>query len=142
MSRIQRVILDTSTLVSAALRIGSVPHRALLKALGGFDVCASAETLAELEQVLDRRKFDRYLDRESRRAFVALIRRNAHRFSVENTDLVAVQPRCRDPHDNKFLALTLAAEADALVSSDQDLLVLHPWRGMPIVTPAQFLTAP
>lgn len=141
MSRIQRVILDTSTLVSAALRIGSVPHQALLKALSCCDVCASAETLVELEQVLDRRKFDRYLDRESRRAFVALIRRNAHRFPVENKDVVAVRPLCRDLHDNKFLALALAAEADILVSSDEDLLVLHPWRRIPILTPAQFLAA-
>jgi predicted nucleic acid-binding protein len=33
----------------------------------------------------------------------------------------------------------LAAEADVLVSSDKDLLVLHPWRGIRIVTPAEFL---
>jgi predicted nucleic acid-binding protein len=52
MSRIRRVVLDTSTLVSAALRIGSVPHQALMQALASCDVCASAETLAELEQVL------------------------------------------------------------------------------------------
>ena len=51
----RRVILDTSTLVSAALRIGSVPYQALSEALATCDVCASAETLAELEQVLDRR---------------------------------------------------------------------------------------
>jgi predicted nucleic acid-binding protein len=60
-SRIGRVVLDTSTLVSAALRIGSVPHQALLKAVGSCDLCASPETLAELEKVLARDKFDRYL---------------------------------------------------------------------------------
>ena len=76
MSRIQRVILDTSTLVSAALRMGSVPDRALLKALRTCDVCASVETLDELARVLDGKKFDRYCDRESRRSFVALIRRS------------------------------------------------------------------
>jgi predicted nucleic acid-binding protein len=32
----------------------------------------------------------------------------------------------------------LAADADALVSSDGDLLVLDPWHGIPIMTPAQF----
>jgi putative PIN family toxin of toxin-antitoxin system len=139
MSRIQRVILDTSTLVSAALRMGSVPEQALLKALRTCDVCASAETLDELARVLDRKKFDRYRDRESRRSFVALIRRNVHLFAVENADRSAVDPACRDPRDNQFLALALVSEADALVSSDEDLLVLHPWRGIPIVTPAEFL---
>jgi hypothetical protein len=139
MSRIQRVILDTSTLVSAALRAGSVPDQALLKALRACDVCASAETLDELAQVLDRKKFDRYLDKESRESFVALIRRNVLLFAVQKADLVAVDPACRDSKDNQFLALALVSEANALVSSDEDLLVLHPWRGIPILTPAEFL---
>jgi putative PIN family toxin of toxin-antitoxin system len=136
----RRVILDTSTLVSAALRIGSVPYQALLEALGSWDLCASVETLAELEQVLGREKFDRYLDRASRREFVALICRNIHLFAVQNADVMAVDPPCRDPRDNQFLALALAAEADIVVSSDEDLLVLHPWRGIPVVTPVEFLS--
>jgi predicted nucleic acid-binding protein len=41
--------------------------------------------------------------------------------------------------DDKFLALALASDADVLVSSDEDLLVMHPWRGVPIMTPFQFL---
>jgi putative PIN family toxin of toxin-antitoxin system len=139
MSRIGRVVLDTSTLVSAALRTGSVPDQVLAKALRTCDVCASQETLDELAQVLDRKKFDRYLDKESRRAFVALIRRHVHLFAVQPADLAAVKPPCRDPMDNKLLALALASEADALISSDEDLLVLHPWHGIPIVSPAQFL---
>jgi putative PIN family toxin of toxin-antitoxin system len=135
------VVLDTSTLVSAALRIGSVPHQALLKALGSCDICASAETLAELEHVLARKKFNRYLDGESRLNFVALMRRHAHLYLVQDGEKDAGVPPCRDPKDMKFLALALAAEADALVSSDDDLLILHPWRGIPIITPREFLEA-
>jgi predicted nucleic acid-binding protein len=41
----RRVVLDTSTLVSAALRVGSIPYKTLLEALGAWDVCASVETL-------------------------------------------------------------------------------------------------
>jgi predicted nucleic acid-binding protein len=59
---------------------------------------------------------------------------------VENADLAALEPACRDAKDNKFLALALAAEADALICSDDDLLVMHPWRGIAIVTPAEFLS--
>ena len=136
---IPRVILDTSTLVSAALRLGSVPDQALVKALRTCEVCASLETLNELAQVLDRKKFDRYLDRESRRAFVSLMRRQVRLFAVQDADLAAVNPPCRDPKDSQFLALALASEADAIVSSDEDLLILHPWRGIPIVTAADFL---
>ena len=49
MSRCGRAIFDTSTLVSAALYTGSVPDQALSKALEYFDLCASVETLSELE---------------------------------------------------------------------------------------------
>ena len=136
----RRVVLDTSTLVSAALRVGSVPYQTLLEALGAWDVCASAETLAELEHVLGRKKFDRYLDRASRQEFVALIQRNVHLFAVQKADFMAVDPPCRDSRDTIFLALILAAEADVLVSSDEDLLALHPWRGIPVVTPGEFLS--
>ena len=133
-----RVILDTSTLVSAALRIGSLPHQALARALGSCHLCASAETLAELEQVMNREKFDRYLDLESRRAFVALVRRNVQLFAADD-NLLAVGPQCRNAKDQPFLTLALAAEAKTLVSGDEDLLVLHPWNGIPILTPAEFL---
>jgi putative PIN family toxin of toxin-antitoxin system len=139
MSRSRRVVLDTSVLVSAALFTGSLPDQALSKALESFDLCASVETLAELELVLDRGKFDRYRNRESRYAFVTTIRRRSLLFAVDLADLSAVDPPCRDPKDNQFLALALVAEADVLVSSDADLLVLHPWRGIPIVAPAEFL---
>jgi putative PIN family toxin of toxin-antitoxin system len=136
----QRVVLDTSTLVSAALRIGSIPHQALLEALATCDVCASTETLIELELVLDREKFDRYLDRAARSEFVTLIRRHVHLFAVRNTDLEAVKPPCRDPKDNQFLALALVSEADVLVSSDEDLLVMSPWQAVTIMTPGDFLS--
>jgi predicted nucleic acid-binding protein len=51
----------------------------------------------------------------------------------------ALDPPCRDASDNFILTLALACRADAIVSSDQDLLVLNPWNGIPILTPAQFL---
>jgi putative PIN family toxin of toxin-antitoxin system len=135
-----RVIFDTSTLVSAALRVGSIPHQALLEALSTCDLCASAETLVELERVLDLEKFDHYLDRGLRRQFVALIRRSVHLFAVKVDDLEAVDPPCRDSKDNQVLALALVSEADVLVSSDEDLLVLHPWRRVAITSPGEFLS--
>ena len=140
MSVLRRVVLDTSTLVSAALRVGSVPHQALLKALGSCELCASSATLNELEEVLERSKFDRYLDAQTRLAFVALVRQHTHLFDVQEADELSVQPACRDPKDNKFLALALICEADAIISSDNDLLMLNPWRSIPILTPASFVS--
>ena len=139
MSGLQRVVFDTSTLVSAALRVGSTPHRALAHALLTGEVCVSASTFLELEQELLRSKFDRHQTTEVRAAFVALVQKHAVLVAVSKTDESKVVPRCRDPKDDQFLALALACEANVLVSSDADLLVLHPWREVPIVTPGDFL---
>jgi hypothetical protein len=95
--------------------------------------------LTELEQVLMRPKFDRYQTADVREAFVALVRKHAVLVPVAMADEATVTPPCRDPKDNQFLALLLACEAEVLVSSDADLLVLHPWREVPIVTPGDFL---
>jgi uncharacterized protein len=100
---------------------------------------AFRSTLTELEQVLQRDKFDRYLNAETRQAFVALVRQYAHLFAVAQADELNVQPACRDTEANKFLALALGGEADAIVSSDQDLLALNPWRAIPVLTPAGFI---
>jgi putative PIN family toxin of toxin-antitoxin system len=140
LSRVPRIVFDTSTLVSTAIRPGSVPYQALLKALSTGELCASVETLRELAEVLERRKFERYLDLESRRSFSALIRRVAHLFALREEDIGAVDPPCLDLKGNQFLALAMVSEADVLVSSDEDLLVLHPWRGISIVTPISFVS--
>jgi putative PIN family toxin of toxin-antitoxin system len=46
---------------------------------------------------------------------------------------------CRDPTDDMFLDLAMSAQAAAIVSGDPDLLILHPFRGIPILTPTDFL---
>jgi putative PIN family toxin of toxin-antitoxin system len=46
---------------------------------------------------------------------------------------------CRDAKDNRYLELALAAQASIIVSGDEDLLVLDPWRGVRILRAAQFL---
>lgn len=136
----QRVIVDTSTLVSAALRADSTPRLALKTALELFELCLSEGTLSELETVLARPKFARYAPAEALRAFIESVRAEGSMFSVSAADLEKVEPRCRDTEDHHILALAKVAEVDLIVSSDQDLLVLHPWRGIPILTPVQFVS--
>jgi putative PIN family toxin of toxin-antitoxin system len=46
---------------------------------------------------------------------------------------------CRDPKDDKFLEVAVSGKADVIVSGDEDLLVLHPFAGIPILPPAAFL---
>ena len=97
--------------------------------------------MEELERVLMRDKFDRYLDQATRREFLALYRHHARLFNVTAQDEATLPQPCRDPRDNKFLALALYCGADALVTSDDNLLVLNPYQGVPIWTSKEFLQA-
>lgn len=134
-----RVVLDNSTLVSAALRPDSLPHRVLLTAVRQYEVCASTDTLSELNEVLARPKFNQYLDVDTRSEFMSLVHENFRLFSVPSFTASELAPSCRDASDNKFLALALTAQAGIIVSSDDDLLALHPWRGISIIRPSEFL---
>ena len=134
MSFDRRVVVDTGVLISAAIRALSIPALALEKALLLFGVCASRSTLAELQRVLMAERFERYRPLASREQFLEGFVQRARRFEVS----IAV-PDCRDPGDNQYLELAETAEAELIVSSDADLQVLHPWRGIPILPPSAFL---
>lgn len=128
------IVIDTGILVSAAIRAQSVPALALERALLHYEVCASAETLAELQQVLTRQKFDRYISVAQRQIFLTGL--TQHLRLAEVTRLVT---ECTDPNDDKFLALALAVNAELILASDPHLTQMHPWRGIPILPPAAFL---
>ena len=121
-------------MISAAIRPQSIPALALEKALLLFEVCASRSTLAELQRVLMAERFERYRPLASREQFLEGFVQRARRFEVSLT-----VTDCRDPGDNQFLELAETAEAELIVSSDADLQVLHPWRGIPILPPSAFL---
>ena len=46
---------------------------------------------------------------------------------------------CRDPKDDHVLELAVNGQATCVVSGDNDLLTLHPFRDIPILKPAEFL---
>jgi uncharacterized protein len=130
------IIFDASALVSAALKVDSVPERALLRAEEVDVFALSAAVDVEIAAVLNRPKFARTISLARRERVLEILRRSAVWF--EPTVRVA---DCRDPKDNKYLELALAAGAETIVSSDDDLLVLHPWHGVQILLPADYLAA-
>lgn len=134
MIRAGRWVFDTNALVSRLLVPGSVPARALQKGMESGYLLVSDETLDELAEVLARPKFDKYLGASDRRRFFELLGYVAIRVEI-------LRPihACRDPKDDKFLSLAVNGRADALVSGDGDLLALHPFLQIPILTPAAFL---
>jgi putative PIN family toxin of toxin-antitoxin system len=134
-----RIVFDTSTLVGAALRPDSVPERALQRTILFHCLFATAETLGELERVLRLKKFDRFIGMDERLEFAQRLRRDAVQVDLQSELLDEVRGQCRDRNDDVFLAVCRAVKADVLVSSDQDLLIMNPWKGIQILTPAEFL---
>lgn len=128
------IVFDASAVVSAALKADSVPERALLRAEEADVFALSATVDAEIAAVLSRPRFAQAISRERREHVLAVLRGEAVWFepSFHVTD-------CRDPKDDKYLELALASGAETIVTSDDDLLVLHPWRGTRILRPADYL---
>ena len=129
-----RLVFDTNVVVSAVLFLASVPARALELGQAVGRLLVSDETAEELRRVLMRTKFDRYVRSDERARFLGRVLDDAMLVEIiESID------DCRDPKDNKFLELAVSGGATHLVTGDDDLLVLHPFRGVAIVTPQAFL---
>jgi putative PIN family toxin of toxin-antitoxin system len=128
-----RLVVDTNVFVSAALKEASWPGAVTrwLDMFGGL--LKSIATEQQVIEVLQRPYFAPrlapfYLD-------------NVQRI-LAKAELVTIVERialCRDPTDDKFLELAVNGHADVIVSGDRDLLVLSPFRGIPILAPATFV---
>jgi len=129
----QRIVIDTNVVVSGLLFPRSELNRALLKAQT-CEMLASEATKLEVVEVLSRPKFDRYISLDIRRQLAAEYIRACETIHVQST----IQA-CRDPRDNKFLELAVDGRADLILTGDLDLQALHPFRGIAIVTPMQYL---
>ena len=130
----ERIVIDTNVLVSRLLQFDSVPGRAAGKAIHEGTILVSQETMSELAEVLARQKFDRYVTLEQRLQFIRLVAQTA-----EFVPVIRTVRECRDPRDDKFLEVALNGRADAIVTGDEDLLRMHPWRGTLVLSPKSFL---
>ena len=129
-----RVVLDTNVLVSSILLPKSVPGKVFDFVQLNGNLLYSEVTFAELQAVLLRSKFERYLDAVRRDRFLA--RYLEAGALIETTRAIQA---CRDPNDDKFLEVAVNGQADVLVTGDTDLLVLDPYEGIPIMTSAAYL---
>jgi putative PIN family toxin of toxin-antitoxin system len=129
------IIFDALVIVAAALKVESVPEQALLRAEETDVFALSAAVDAEITEVIARPKFSRSIPPARREKLLEILRAAAIWF--EPTERVT---DCRDPKDNIYLELALVAGAAIIVSGDDDLLVLHPWRGVQILRPAAYLS--
>ena len=124
-----RVVLDTSSLISKLIYAPGSTWLVQAWQNGALIPLVTEETIFELDTVLNRAKFGLSIDEVKDR--IAEYRRWSQIYPVDTTIPV---PDCRDPADRKFLQLARQAQADALVTEDQDLLTLQDAFPLPIIT--------
>ncbi len=133
----RRIVVDTNVFVSASIFPNSRPRLALSHAFKFDTVLISNETLQELRDVLERPKFNRFNTLAARQEFLSFCLGLFGPVVPYGVSYPVFDSR--DPKDNKFLGLALAGHADLIITGDDDLLSLHPWRGIPILTPSAYL---
>ena len=131
-----RFVIDTNVMVRAVLIGTSLASEAFQKARQLGEILLSLTVAEELNDVLGREKFDRYITRDDRERFLAALIQTAK--FIEVTEQIVA---CRDPSDDKFLELAVSGNATCIVTADDDLLVLNPFRGIPILSIEQFLAS-
>jgi uncharacterized protein len=129
-----RTVFDTGVVVSAVLLPHSIPRQAFDLAIASGGLLVSQSTIDELEEVLRRPKFNKYVSEQARLEFLAAL--------VSEAEIVPITQNlaaCRDAKDDKFLELAISGQASHIVSGDADLLVLNPFRGVAILRPEEFV---
>jgi uncharacterized protein len=132
---INKFIIDTNVLISYALAYHSSSGQAVRLAFNLGQVIYSKETFDELATKLSHKKFNRYIDEHDKLLFLQKYLSQAQRVEI-TTQITA----CRDIKDNKFLSLAVTSQANAIITGDKDLLVLHPFNEkIAILNPVDFL---
>ena len=132
-----KVVFDTVVFVRSLINPRSIWGRVVFQHSSRYRLFVSQPVLVEVLEVLQRpeltRKF-RTLDEMDVTHLLDILSQ------AEAVDVPSVPPVSRDPKDDKFLATAAAAQADYLVSEDEDLLVLKAYQGVRIVKMAVFLS--
>ena len=125
-----KLLLDTNVLV-AALAARGVCNDLLEHCVRHHVVISSRPLLDELRDVLTGKFHQRAVDV---RAAVRLFEETFTLVTPGPLD----PPTCRDRDDDIVLASALAGECAAIVTGDQDLLILDPFQGIRVLAPSAF----
>ena len=127
-----KCVVDTNVLISAALS-KDAPFRILEHLIKNNALIFSKETISELSSRIIQPKFDKYVSAEDREAYVNNL--------ILSADLVIIDnliQGCRDRDDDKFLETAVKSNAHFIISGDQDILTMHRFEGIDIVTVQEF----
>ena len=131
---VETFVFDTNALISAYILVNSKNRQAYDKAFDKGIMVYSAATFKEFAETFVRLKFEKYLALERRLAAINEFQAIALLIDVEPSITI-----CRDPKDDKFLELAIAANASCIITGDKDLLILNPFRAIPILNAVDFI---
>lgn len=131
-----KIVIDTNVIISGLMFPGSIPNQAIKIAEQNNEILYSQETFLEIQRVLKKPKIVKIV-----------IDKKVQEFYQNINELwKCVCPKktindCRDTKDNKFLEVAIEGNADVIITGDQDLLVLHPYHNIYILSPQDFLVS-
>ena len=129
-----KAVIDTNVFVSSFF--GGKPKQIIdLWKQGRISLCLSADILDEYVRVLQELGLGSGTELEELLKLLA---------SSQFIEFTRKTPRLKvvkkDPDDDKFIECAVALKADLIVSGDKALLAVGEYRGIPILSPAEFLT--
>lgn len=133
MSKI-KIVVDTNIFISAFL--GSKKAKFLLKEIlnDEYTLIISAAQLAEIKEVFLRPKFKKYISAGEVEELINLLS-----LKVITPAIYDNINDCRDKKDNMILEEAVYGNAQYIITGDEDLLVLNPYRWIKIVNLTEFL---
>ena len=132
-SKAPYIVIDTNVLISAGLLPESKTAQVLALAVEHFVIAQNQDTWHELETRIARPKFDRYFGESGRLRHLVAIAQLIQHFEMSTQVSVS-----RDKTDDKFIALAIDSGAALIVSGDPDLKDVKAYKGIEILSPAQF----
>ncbi len=129
-----RCVVDTNVLISAFLSKKGKPSRVVRRVLTHGVLLESAATFEELETCIRRPKFRKYGPPEEVEAYLGLLSDQSHFVTI--TEPITA---CTDPDDDMFLEVAVNGQADYLITGNIKDFPPSPFRGLPILRPAEFL---
>ena len=132
-----KAVLDANVFISALINLSGAPSL-LLDAWrdGRFTAVSSTLLRDEIHDVVGRPETSRYFRATADSIAAVLSNLDQNAVFVQPHPVTAIAD---DPDDDLVLGTALAGDTDYIVSGDKHLLALGSFRGIPIVTPAQFL---
>ncbi len=127
-----KIIIDTNLFISFLIgkKLARLKHHLVHSKV---QLIFSKQNIDELKMVTERPKFKKYFDSKDVADLIDLI------FSIGKIITITKEPKiCKDPKDNFLLALSEKSNADYLISSDNDLLIIGEYKNTKIITIKEF----